>query len=165
MIILATDSGLERTGYALFNKKDNDFTLTDYGIILTKRDFSLEKRLMTIYDQLESIIKNYRPNLMVIEKIFFNINQKTVISVAQAQGVLLILAAKYNINVEFLTPLMIKQTVTGYGRADKLQVRKMVKLLLNKENLPKSDDVIDAIACGLAYCNIKKYDPSASSGS
>ncbi len=158
MIILATDSGLERTGYALFKKKDNDFTLINHGIILTKRSFSLEKRLMTIYEKFESIIKNYKPNLMVIEKIFFNINQKTIISIAQAQGALLVLAAKYNIDVEFLTPLVIKQTVTGYGRADKLQVRKMVKLLLPEANLPKSDDVIDAIACGIAYCSIKKYD-------
>jgi crossover junction endodeoxyribonuclease RuvC len=158
MIILATDSGLEKTGYALFTGKERDFSLIDCGLIVTKRQHLLEKRLMAIYNQLEMIIKKHSPNLILLEKLFFNTNQKTQVTIAQTQGVLLFLAARYNIKVEFLTPLMIKQTVTGYGRADKLQVRKMVKLLLHKEKLPKSDDVIDAIACGIAYCNIKNYD-------
>lgn len=158
MIILAIDSGLEKTGYALCTKKKDNFTLINYGIILTKRQHSLEKRLLKIYNQLEMLIKTHHPNLIVLEKLFFNTNQKTLVTIAQAQGVVLILSAKYNINIEFLTPLVIKQTITGYGRADKLQIRKMVKLLLNKEKLPKSDDVIDAIACGMAYCSINKYD-------
>jgi len=158
MIVLATDSGLEKTGYALFGKKGGDFPLIDYGLILTKQQHSLEKRLMTIYDGFKMIIKTHRPNLIVLEKLFFNTNQKTLVSIAQTQGVLLLLAAKYNIKVQFLTPLQIKQTVTGHGRADKLQVRKMVKLLLKREKLPKSDDVIDAIACGLAFCSTKNFD-------
>lgn len=156
MVILATDSGLERTGYALFTTKKKNFSLADYGLILTNQRQSLEKRLLKIYQQLEKIIKNHRPDLMVLERVFFSGNQKTQVAIAQSQGVLLVLAAKYNIRVEFLTPLMIKQAVTGYGRADKLQVRKMVKLLLKKELLPKSDDVIDAIACGIAYCSLNK---------
>jgi len=156
MIILATDSGLEKTGYSLFEKTENDFHLIDFGCILTKKDVSLEERLLTIFAQLEKIIKKYQPKLMVIEKIFFNINQKTVISVAQTQGALLVLAAKHKIKVEFLTPLAIKQAITGYGRADKLQVRKMIELLLGKKDLPPSDDLIDAIACGLAYCCVNK---------
>jgi len=157
MIILATDSGLEKTGYALFNKKRGDFSLIDCGLILTKRQCSLEKRLMTIYNQFKMIIKSHSPNLIILERLFFNTNQKTQVAIAQTQGVILFLAAKYNIKVQFLTPLQIKQAVTGYGRADKLQVGKMVKLLLDKEKLPKSDDVVDAIACGLAFCCIKKF--------
>lgn len=158
MVILATDSGLEKTGYALFKKEENNFSLINSGLIVTKKTLSLENRLMTIYEQFENIIKNYQPALLIIEKIFFNVNQKTIINIAQTQGVLLVLAAQNNIKVEFLTPLVIKQAITGYGRADKLQVRKMVKLLLRKEDFSQEDDVIDAIACGLAYCQLKKYD-------
>lgn len=156
MIILATDSGLEKTGYALFKKEGNNFNLITSGLILTKKTISLQDRLMTIYNEFEKIIKNYHPQLLIIEKIFFNVNQKTIISIAQTQGVLLVLAAQHNIKVEFLTPLMIKQALTGYGRADKLQVRKMVRLLLGTENFPQQDDVVDAIACGIAYCQLKK---------
>lgn len=157
MIILATDSGLETTGYAIFSKDDTSFKLINSDCILTNKKILIQKRLYSIYQKFEKIIRENKPEILVIERLFFNTNQKTLISIAQAQGVLLILAAKYNIHVVFLTPLEIKQTVTGYGRADKIQVRKMVKILLNQEKIPKQDDTVDAIACGLAYCSIEKY--------
>lgn len=155
MIILATDSGLETTGYALFNKNESSFALINFDCILTKKGLLIQQRLFFIYQEFEKIISKNKPEIIVIERLFFNTNQKTLISIAQAQGALLILAAKYNIQVVFLTPLEIKQTLTGYGRADKIQVRKMVKILLNQEKIPKQDDIVDAIACGLAYCSIK----------
>lgn len=157
MVILALDSGLEKTGYAVFKKKGANNELIDFGLISTAKKSSLKERLRVIYQKLERIIKKEKPDLMAVEEIFFNTNQKTAISIAQAQGISLYLAAKHKIEVEFLKPLQIKKTLTGYGRADKRQVEKMVKILLTLEKIPKSDDVVDAIACGLAYCNIKKF--------
>lgn len=161
MIILAIDSGLERTGYAVFQKEKNQCDLVKSGCITTKKTDALALRLSHIYDDFISIIKSVRPDYMVIEQLFFNTNQKTLISVAQSQGILLLLAAQHKIEVSFLTPLQVKQTLTGYGRSDKKSVQKMVKLLLPLEEMPKSDDAVDAIACGLAYCNIRNLSAYA----
>jgi crossover junction endodeoxyribonuclease RuvC len=105
---------------------------------------------------LQDLIKNIKPDLIVIERLFFFKNQKTVISVGQAQGVILLLAAQENISLTYLTPLQIKSIITGYGNADKKSVQKMLGLLM-KEKLPKcEDDQSDAIACGLAYCYLNQ---------
>lgn len=156
MIILATDSGIERTGYAFFHKEFNTHALTHYGCIMTKKSWTLEKRLKKIYDDMTSLFEKHHPDRLIIEQLFFNTNQKTIVSIAQSQGVLLLLAAEYNITVEFLTPLQIKYILTGYGRSDKKNVQKMVQLLLPLDPMPEPDDVVDAIACGLAYCHIQK---------
>lgn len=157
MKILSIDSGLERTGYAIFNKNSQDATLLSHGCIITKKADQLPKRLYKIRHEIELIFKKVKPDLMVIETIFFNTNQKTVISIAQAQGVLIELAESYKTKVEFLTPLVIKQTITGYGRSDKKNVEKMVRILIKLDHEPIYDDEIDAIACGLAYLTIKKF--------
>lgn len=157
MQILATDSGLERTGYAFFESDERVHKLGDFGCITTNKTDSLAKRLLKIYQEFEAIIRKHRPELIIIERLFFNTNQKTLITISQSQGVLLLLAGQYNTEVEFLTPLQIKQILTGYGRSDKKNVQKMVKLLLSLEEMPKPDDVVDAIACGLAYCTNTKF--------
>lgn len=156
MIILATDSGIERTGYAFFDKSDQRHELIHYGCIITEKNWSIEKRLEKIYDDLTSLLVKYHPEKIIIERLFFNTNQKTAVSIAQSQGVLLLLAAKHHLSAEFLTPLQVKYILTGYGRSDKTNVRKMVQLLLRFDILPKLDDIVDAIACGLAYCTLKK---------
>lgn len=160
MKILAIDSGLERTGYAIFNFNElkSDFQLIDFGLIKTKKNYPNDQRLKTIFFELEKIINDYQPKIMVLEKLFFNTNQKTLVAIAQTQGASLLIASLKNLKVEYLTPLAIKQVITGYGRADKQQVRKMVKLLLPNIDLPSSDDVIDAIACGLAFYYLKRND-------
>lgn len=157
MIVLATDSGLERTGYAVFTKNAHDFHLTDFGCIITKKKDSIEQRLLIIHNEFKTIIKKYAPEKIIIEQIFFNTNQKTIVSIAQAQGVVLLLAAQHNIEVIFLSPLTIKQTITGYGRADKKQMEKMIQLLLHLDTMPKPDDVVDAIGVGLSYCSTKNF--------
>lgn len=156
MIILSIDSGIERTGFAIFDKNAQGETLLSHGCVLTSKKDLLPKRLSQIRQQIELIFKKDKPDLMVLETIFFNTNQKTVVSIAQAQGVLIELAETHKTKVEFLTPLVIKQTITGYGRSDKKNVQKMIKLLLKLDHEPKYDDEIDAIACGLAYCTIKR---------
>lgn len=145
MIILSIDSGIEKTGYAVFENKKYAIS----ALIETSKNKTTEVRLEKIYSQLKKIIVQYKPQVLVLEQLFFFKNQKTAIKVSQAQGVVLLLAAQNKIKVEFLTPLQIKQTVTGYGQADKKSVQKMIKLETGIDC--KQDDEADAIACGLAY--------------
>lgn len=145
MTILSIDSGIERTGYAIF--KDKEYICS--ALIKTSKSLSTEKRLIEIYERLVEIMKKYKPDVMVLEQLLFFKNQKTFIRVAQAQGIVMLLAAQNKIKVEFLTPLQIKQIVTGYGQADKLAVQKMIRLTTNIDI--KQDDEADAVACGLAY--------------
>lgn len=145
MIILSIDSGIERTGYAIF--KDKNYVTS--ALIKTSKNKSTEIRLEEIYSKLKKVFDKYKPEVIVLEQLFFFKNQKTFIRVAQAQGVVLLLAAQNKIKVEFLTPLQIKQIITGYGQADKKSVQKMIKL--TTEINIKQDDEADAVACGLAY--------------
>ena len=145
MTILSIDSGIERTGYAIF--KDKKYVTS--ALIKTSKNLKSEIRLREIYLKLVEIMKQFKPDVMVLEQLLFFKNQKTFIRVAQAQGVVMLLAAQNDIKVEFLTPLQIKQIVTGYGQADKLAVQKMIKLTTDIDI--KQDDEADAVACGLAY--------------
>ena len=145
MIILSIDSGIERTGYAIF--KDKKYVSS--ALIKTSKNKSTEIRLEEIYLQLKKVFNKYKPGVIVLEQLFFFKNQKTFTRVAQTQGVVLLLAAQNNIKVEFLTPLQIKQIITGYGQADKKSVQKMIKLTTEIDI--KQDDEADAVACGLAY--------------
>ena len=157
MVILAIDSGFERTGYAILKNDKSVVSYKTSGLIKTSSKHSMPKRLEEIFIKLDQIIKKEKPTAIAMEQIFFFKNQKTVIPVAQAQGVALLLAAQHNIELEFLTPLQIKQIVTGYGHSDKIAVKKMVSLTLPKLNLKGMiDDEIDAIACGLAYCYLNR---------
>jgi len=157
MIILAIDSGFERTGYAVLEYGVSGIEYRVSGLIKTSSKHSMPKRLEEIFINLEQIIKKEKPTAIAMEQIFFFKNQKTVIPVAQAQGVVLLLASQHNVELEFLTPLQIKQIVTGYGHSDKIAVKKMVSLTLPKLDLKGMiDDEIDAIACGLAYCYLNK---------
>lgn len=159
MILLSVDPGVEKVGYAIFDKSDEGEKSFKYllsGVIKTDRGQHLPKRLLHIYMRFKSIIQRYRPTLMVIERIFFFKNQKTMVSVSQAQGVIILLAAQKNLKVEYLTPLQIKQIVTGYGKADKKSVQKMISYQLKNIEAIQEDDQSDAIACGLAYCFINE---------
>ena len=145
MTILSIDSGIERTGYAIF--KDKRYVTS--ALIKTSKSLTTEKRLIKIYEGLREIMLKYKPDVMVLEQLLFFKNQKTFIRVAQAQGIVMLLAAQNNIKVEFLTPLQIKQIITGYGQADKKSVQKMIKLTTEIDI--NQDDESDAVACGLAY--------------
>ena len=151
MIVVGFDSGLEKTGYSVFKGKGRDFKYIHSDLIFTEKTLPLEKRLEKIYKTTSQIVKKYHPDLFVIEKLFYFKNQKTFISVAQAQGVVLLAASENNIRVKFLTPLQIKQTITGYGRADKKAIQKMLKMTLNLDAEIKIDDVADAVSCAVAY--------------
>lgn len=157
MTILSLDSGIERCGYAVFKKNKSDSTLLSYGLISTSKSESLENRLFKLRDEFETLLTQFTPKTVVMESLFFNTNQKTMKMVAQSQGALLASCGARNIIVEFLTPLVIKEITTGYGRADKKSVEKMIMMVLNLKTAPKPDDVVDAIACGYAYCCLNKF--------
>lgn len=157
MIILAIDSGFERTGYAVISYQKSVVSYLTSGLIKTSAKKTLSTRLLEIHTSINQLIEVWKPTVVVVEQIFFFKNQKTVIPVAQAQGIILLLAAQHNLELEFLTPLQIKQIVTGYGHSDKESVKKMISLTLPKLDLQGMiDDEIDAIACGLAYCYLNK---------
>lgn len=156
MIILSIDSGVEKTGYSLFKKNKIDFQYITSGLIKTNKKMNYEKRVQEIYNRLNDVIQEFKPNKIIFEQLFFFRNQKTAMQVGQTQGVIILLAGQNNISIEFLTPLQIKQTVTGYGLSDKKSVRKIVELTLKFKKIIKEDDEVDAIACGLAYCYLNK---------
>lgn len=155
MIILAFDSGLERTGYAFFEKTEGEPALLAYGCIKTPAKKTLQERIFMIHTEVSEMCKEYKPDVFVLERLFFTKNQTTGIPVAQAQGAVLMYAGEHNIEVDFLTPSQIKTAVTGDGNADKKAMEKMVMLLTGLQEKPKPDDTIDAIACGLTYCTMR----------
>ena len=157
MRILGIDPGFAITGYSIIDYIGNKFKLETSGAILTEAGESFPLRLEKIYKDLNQIINTYKPDAMSIEELFFNNNAKTAINVAQARGVILITARINNLDIFEYTPLQIKQAVTGYGRADKVQVQRMVKMILNEEKLPKLDDITDSMAIAICHAHSSKF--------
>ena len=157
MRILGIDPGFAITGYSIIDYIGNKFTLINSGAITTKAGESFPDRLVKIYDDLENIIKLYKPDAISVEELFFNNNAKTAINVAQARGVILVVSRKLEIDTFEYTPLQIKQAVVGYGRADKMQVQRMVKSILNVEKLPKLDDTTDSMAAAICHAHSAKF--------
>lgn len=153
MIILGVDPGTAIIGYGLIEKTNNKLELIDYGCIRTSADLSTADRLVILNKELEKLLKKYKPSAVAVEDIFFFKNLKTAIKVSQARGVILLTIAKLKIPVYEFTPLQIKQAVTCYGRAEKIQVQKMVKALLNLKDIPKPDDAADALAIAICCGN------------
>lgn len=152
MIILGIDPGTAATGYGLV-KKQSELKAIDYGCIKTSPNFSTAERLKQTHQQITKLIKKYKPNIVAVEDIFFFKNLKTAIKVSQARGVALLTASQMKIPVAEYTPLQIKQAVTSYGRADKTQVQKMVKILLGLKEIPRPDDAADALAVAICCAN------------
>ena len=157
MIIIGVDPGYAITGYGVISYEGNRFRLINAGAVTTKAGVSLPLRLSKIYDDLTEIINQYNPDAIAIEELFFNQNVKTAITVAHGRGAALVAASKTNIPVFEYTPLQVKQAVVGYGRADKVQVQKMVKTILNLEIVPKLDDITDAIAIAICHAHSAKF--------
>lgn len=154
MKILSIDPGFEKVGWAVFDKtgtSSTDFTFITSDLIKTSKTLLHELRLKIIYETLNEIIKEHKIEHLVIEKLFFFKNKKTVLQVAQAVGVIELIAAQNKLPITRFTPLQIKESITGYGVADKKSVQKMIKLELGDSIRFKDDDESDAIACGLAY--------------
>lgn len=155
MIILGIDPGFAIVGYGIIKYEGGKFSVIEYGAITTKAGEDMFLRFKKIHDELSDIIERTNPDVMAIEELFFNSNQKTAINVAQARGVLLLAALNKNIPIFEYTPLQVKQATVGYGRAEKNQVQQMVKMLLKLDKIPKPDDTADALA--IAVCHAHSY--------
>ena len=153
MIILGIDPGYAIVGYGILNYQNNRFAILDFGAITTPADMSFQQRLKAIYEDMTLLFEKFRPDVMAIEKLFFNTNQKTAIDVAQARGVILLSAVEHNAQIAEYTPLQVKQSVVGYGRAEKNQVQEMTRSILNLPGIPKPDDTADALALALCHAH------------
>lgn len=164
--IIGIDPGLEKTGVAVIDIKGNSFSPIYCDCIVTKRSKTLQKRLEDIYFHLNASIKEYNPDCMVVEELFFSVNVKTALSVGHARGISILTASINNLAVFEYTPLQVKQAITGYGRATKNQIKYMLKVILGvKEDFfPKHDDAWDAMAIAICHANSKNLNDKLKKG-
>ena len=158
MRILGIDPGYAIVGTGVVDYVGNKFKTIDYRAVTTEANIPFEIRLKKIYDDISEIIDLYKPDFVSIEELFFNNNAKTAISVGQARGVIILAAVNKGVPIFEYTPLQVKQAIVGYGRAEKKQVQQMTKALLFLNEIPKPDDVADALA--LAICHAHSYNPN-----
>lgn len=152
-VILGIDPGIADTGYGVIEVDKQHLKSVAYGSIKTRAGIDLANRLEQINTELDRIIQRHKPDFMAVEQLFFCKNVKTALIVAQARGVVLLTARKYKLSIVEFTPLQVKQAVSAYGKASKLQVQKMVKLILGLNKLPKPDDAADALAVAICGAN------------
>ena len=153
MRILGIDPGYATIGYGVIDYNKNRFSAVGYGAVTTPAGIPFERRLSDIYNDLNELIEKYKPDDMSIEKLYFNTNTTTAIDVAEARGVILLAAHGGGLKIAEYTPLQVKQSITGYGRAEKRQVMEMVKGFLGLEKEPKPDDTADALALAVCHAN------------
>ncbi len=151
MRILGIDPGYAIVGYGVVEYDRFRFRTVGYGAITTKANTPFGERLQAIYDDMITLLKKYQPDALSIEKLFFNTNTTTAIDVAEARGVILLAAQQCGVPYFEYTPLQVKSSITGYGKAEKRQVMEMVKSFLGLAAVPKPDDTADALA--LAICH------------
>ena len=156
MIIFGIDPGFAITGYGVVEKLGNKYKVMDYGVITTKAGLDLSVRLNIMYEEIVRKFNQYNPDYVAMEELFFCKNITTGIAVAHGRGVLLLAIAQMGKPFYEYTPLQIKQAITGYGKADKKQMQKMVQVLLNLDSIPKPDDAADALAVALCCGNSER---------
>lgn len=153
-VILGIDPGIADTGFGIIErKKTGDLICLDYGSIKTKAKEELSVRLEIINREIDKLIKKYKPRLMSVEDLYFCKNVKTALIVGQARGVVLLTGRQNKLPIVSFTPLQVKQAVAAYGQASKMQVQKMVKIILRMDELPKPDDAADALAAAICAVN------------
>lgn len=153
MRILGIDPGYAIVGYGIVDYRCNNFSVVDYGAITTQAKTPFPERLEQIYNGLNYLLDTFKPECISMEKVFYNNNAKTVIDVCQARGILVLSAQQHKVPIFEYTPLQVKQSVVGYGRAEKKQVQEMTKLILNLEKIPKPDDTADALAMAICHAH------------
>jgi crossover junction endodeoxyribonuclease RuvC len=154
--IIGIDPGTGILGFGVIDAKNGKTTLVDAGVIITPPHTPLPDRLEEIYTSLTEIIADTKPTVMAIEKLFFAKNVTTAMSVSHARGVAMLTGKQAGLEIEEYTPLQIKQTLTGYGKADKKQVQEMVRLQLGLKEIPKPDDCADALAAAIMCAFIRR---------
>ena len=149
--ILGIDPGYAIVGFGVLDYDGIRFTPVEYGAVLTEAGTPFPERLKAIHEDVEYIFSKYAPDCMAVERLYFTTNQKTAIDVAQARGITVLSAAKRGIPVSEYTPLQVKQSVVGYGKAEKKQVMEMTRQLLGLAQVPKPDDAADALAIAICH--------------
>ena len=156
MAVIGIDPGTAATGFGLIEEKSNgELKLIEFGVIKTPSEDPPEERLLSLFSQLKELIKQHKPETSAVEKLYFQRNVKTAMSVGQARGVILLALSESRIPVFEYNPMDVKQAVAGYGKADKHQVQEMVRTLLQLPDIPKPDDAADALA--VAICHIHSH--------
>jgi crossover junction endodeoxyribonuclease RuvC len=152
MRVLGIDPGTAITGYGLVTETDGQLQAIAYGVINTPAAWAMPQRLQKIYRDLRVLVREHQPTEGAVEQLFFSRNVKTALAVGQARGVALLALADAELPIAEYTPLQVKQSVVGYGRAEKAQVQELVKLLLGLDTIPQPDDAADALA--IAICHV-----------
>ncbi|CAM4400166.1 crossover junction endodeoxyribonuclease RuvC [Paenibacillus phoenicis] len=155
MRILGIDPGIAIVGFGFIDKQGNRVTPVQYGCIQTEAHTPEEERLMHVYEAMVQLIDKYKPDAVAFEKLFFNRNVTTAMSVSQARGVLVLAAAQKGLPIAEYTPMQVKQAIVGYGKAEKRQVQEMTRMFLKLQAIPKPDDVADALS--VAICHAHSY--------
>ncbi len=155
MKILGIDPGTATVGWGIIEELRGKPVVVAYGHIATEKSLPMPQRLQEIRDDLTTLIKRYQPDRAAVEELFFFNNQKTVITVAEARGIILLTLADFSLSIAEYTPLEVKQSLTNYGRADKSQMQAMVQKLLSLKEIPQPDDAADALA--IALCHHSRY--------
>lgn len=158
-LALGIDPGTATTGYGIVRlEADGNLVAVKYGVILTPKESTASARLVTLYDQLCELIREYHPQIAAVEKLFFSRNVTTALAVGQARGVVMLCLQQAGIEAFEYTPNEVKQAVAGYGGAQKRQVQEMVRALLTLDSIPKPDDAADALAIAITHLSTKRYD-------
>jgi len=159
MFVLGIDPGLATTGYGLIRaNRQDDYACVDFGIITTEAGLPDADRLRIIFDRLTELINEHQPGSCAVEKLYFQKNVKTALSVGQARGVVLLTLAQAGLPVYEYNPNQVKQSVCGYGSASKNQVQRMVQTLLHLDGLPKPDDAADALAVAICHVHHQTFN-------
>ena len=156
MRILGIDPGTGILGFGVIDTNGGKSVMVDAGVIRTPAHQPPQERLLTIYNELKSIIEENKPEVMVVEQLFFGRNVTTVMTVSQARGVVLLLGEQFGLTLAEYTPVQIKSAITGYGKADKKQMQEMVKIQLGLSEVPRPDDCANALAAALTYSSSLK---------
>jgi crossover junction endodeoxyribonuclease RuvC len=157
-IYLGIDPGIADMGFGVIERCGADLRCLAYGSIKTDKSLPISERLMIIYQDLRGLLERFQPVGIGIEQLFFTNNAKTAIVVGEARGIALLAAAQSGAEIREFTPLQVKQAISTYGKADKGQVQRMVKLLLNLEKIPKPDDAADALAIAICIATSNKIN-------
>src|SRR5829696_3727426 len=150
-IILGIDPGTATMGWGVVRQEGNRLSYVQHGAVITPSNWEMPRRLGRLFDGVTELLRGYRPETVAVEELFFNTNVTTAITVGQARGVAILAAYKAGIEVHEYTPLQVKQAITSYGRADKLQVQEMVRVLLNLREIPRPDDAADGLAIAITH--------------
>jgi crossover junction endodeoxyribonuclease RuvC len=153
VIVLGIDPGTASTGWGVVELQGNRLSSRGHGCIVTSAKDANHVRLRRIYDEARLLLRRFKPDVVAIEELFVNVNVKTALAVGQARGVLILAASDLDIAPYEYSPLQIKMSVTGYGRASKLQVQEMTKVLLGLERIPQPDHAADALAVAICHAH------------